>query len=821
MATVVPDDVLADPVGMTVGLLSSIEPGLGKGAIEAVVLSVAGGRAKQRKLAQSLAERPGILTDGRSPAPRVAGDLLIALRNAGATVISPPACAGCGKHLRTLQRRGQDWYCAACGSRPGRCASCSQQRIIATLDRQGQPRCGQCPDRDDRDPLAVITETVSRIDPSLPAATITAAARQVFSRPAKLRQLAWVLENAPQLLTGDAARAPIPGVLRLIDELCDAGAQAVRRPACPHCQRVMRLYRRIDGQWCCRTCVAATRAQPCARCGTVREPAIRDETGRPLCPYCLITDPANLETCADCGRRRPVSVRSPDGPLCPACRPVKTMTCSICGRDTAHYRSKTTGQPWCEACKKRWARCSRCGSTARVRGGTKNEPLCAACTRPDPGFWRTCPGCGQTGRINTGRCARCTIGQRLRELLGGQTGEIRPGLQALYDALATAERPATVEAWLNKSAAPAILRQLAGKTLTHRALDMLPAGKPVEHLRSVLVAIGTLPARDEHMSRLERWIAQVIAERPDPGQQQLLHRYAVWHVTRRLRARLGSAHATHHQAAAAQRHVKAAIALLDWLTARDLTLATARQGDLEAWLTSAQATHRTDAGNFVRWARKQKLTSLDFAAIRWGGPTGVIDTETRWEQARWLLHDDTLKPEDRVAGLLVLLYAQWPAAISQLTLSNIQASGGQVSIQLGREPVILPAPLDGLVLQLTAARRGHAVLGDQGTSPWLFPGGQPGRPISAFRLAERLRQLGIRSAQSRSAALFQLATDLPATVLARMLGIHIAVATAWQRASSGDWAAYAAEVSRRDEPAAPETMLIACQLARHSDSSDI
>lgn len=57
----------------------------------------------------------------------------------------------------------------------------------------------------------------------------------------------------------------------------------------------------------------------------------------------------------------------------------------------------------------------------------------------------------------------------------------------------------------------------------------------------------------------------------------------------------------------------------------------------------------------MRWARRQKLTRLDFAAVKWGGPTGIIDTETRWEQARWLLHDDALKPEDRVAGLLVLL----------------------------------------------------------------------------------------------------------------------------------------------------------------------
>jgi hypothetical protein len=353
--------------------------------------------------------------------------------------------------------------------------------------------------------------------------------------------------------------------------------------------------------------------------------------------------------------------------------------------------SKATGKPWCRACKQRWTRCAGCGETGRVRGGTPSEPLCSACTRRDPGFWRSCPGCGQPRRIHAGRCGRCTVEQRLRDLLGNKDGEIRPQLQALYHALDTAGRPGTVAAWLDKSAAPAILDSLdPARQLSHRVLDELPPGKTVEHLRSVLVAIGTLPPRDEQMTRLNHWIACVIGECPDPGQQQLLHRYAVWHVVRRLRGRLGGTRATHGQVVAAQRIIKAAIALLDWLTAHDLTLAAARQGDLEAWLASAQASHRTDAGNFVRWARKQKLASMDFAAVRWAGPTGVIDTETRWEQARWLLHDGTLKPEDRVAGLLVLLYAQNAAAVSRLTTGHIQASGNDVRIRLGREPVVLP-----------------------------------------------------------------------------------------------------------------------------------
>jgi hypothetical protein len=147
----------------------------------------------------------------------------------------------------------------------------------------------------------------------------------------------------------------------------------------------------------------------------------------------------------------------------------------------------------------------------------------------------------------------------------------------------------------------------------------------------------------------------------------------------------------------------------------------------------------------------------------------------------------------------VLLYAQWPAAISRLTSAHIEANDSDVRLRLGHEPVVLPEPLAALALHLVASRQGHAVLGDQGGSPWLFPGGQPGRPISAFRLGQRLREIGLRPGQSRSTALFQLATELPAALLARMLGIHISVAVAWQRASAGDWTDYAADYSRRGD----------------------
>lgn len=791
-------EVIADPIGVVVDLVAGFETALDRAAIEAVVTSVSGGRAKRRRLAQALLDKPTVLSDGRSPAPRMIGDLLIALREAGAERVSLPLCAHCGKQLRTVQRRGEDWYCAVCiRPQPRRCASCGQEKIVATVDRGGQPRCKQCPDEDDRDPLVVLTEVIGRLDPSVPSEVIVAAARRMFSRPAKLRQLAWAVEGAPNLLSGDGARAPTSGVLRLINELCDAGAQAITRPACPGCDRIIRLHRRIDGRWHCRNCVAKSRAQPCARCGAVREAATRDQHGQPLCPNCFVTDPANLEPCAECGRHRPVSIRTPGGPLCQTCVPWKTLICGICGRDAPCVISEATGKPWCRACKQRWIQCAGCGEVDRLRGGTLDEPLCSTCTLPDPEFWRSCPGCGQPGRIHNGRCARCTVNRRLRDLFANDSGEIHAELRALHDALAATPRTATVAAWLDKSAAPTILRELAGQPLTHESLDALPAGKPVEHLRSVLVAIDTLPTRDEQMSRIERWISQAIAERSDPDEQHLLRRYAIWHMLRRLRQRTAGSEVTHTQFTTVRQHVRAATVLLDWLAARDLTLTTCNQADLDRWLTDDHATLRRESGHFVRWARKHKLTRLDFPAAKWGGPRRVIDTEARWEQARRLLHDNTIKTEDRVAGLLVLLYAQWPAAVSRLTLDHVREDEDQVRLSLGREPVVLPEPLAGLVLELVNTRRGHAAIGDQGSSPWLFPGGQPGRPISAFQLAERLRQLGLQTGQARSTALFQLATELPAALLARMLGIHISVAVAWQRASAGDWTNYAAEVSRR------------------------
>jgi hypothetical protein len=362
-----PAEVLSDPVAAVVSLVTAADPALAHDLVRRIVGQVGGGRSKRRRLAAELAGSPSVLTTGQSPASKVAGDLMIALRAAGATGISPPRCAGCGHRVTSVQRRGEHWYCAPCYVRPEDCAGCGNTRQVAFRDRQGRPRCSKCPDRDSRDPLAALVEIIVMADPGLPAEAAAAAIEATVSKQAHLQKLAWLLHDKPGLLTGDGAKAPFPAVLRLIDALCEAGAVRIRRPACPRCQRVIALSKIQDGLRICRSCFARARAVPCAKCGTASEPAARDGQGRPLCSYCLVTDPANLEECVRCHRRRQVSTRTPEGPVCATCNPRGILTCSSCGRTVPCTVSKITGQPRCGACARSLAQCSRCGKLAPAR----------------------------------------------------------------------------------------------------------------------------------------------------------------------------------------------------------------------------------------------------------------------------------------------------------------------------------------------------------------------------------------------------------------------------------------------------------------------
>jgi hypothetical protein len=719
------DRAISDPVGLITDLIITADPGLAPERIHSVVGTVAGGRAKARRLAAALATRPGVLLDGRSPAPRAVGELLGALRAAGATVISPPCCTACGKHLRTFTRKGQDWYCGPCEHRRAPCAGCGKTKRVKALDRSGQPRCAQCCDVDDRDPISVIHSVVAELDPLVGRDTIAAAVDHSCRRHAYQQKLAWAIESDPALLTGEGHRAPLRVIPRFVERLHGAGVAGIVLPTCPVCHRVVRIDKPLHGVRVCRTCIAHSRIEECSRCRGRREPVTRDPDGGPICANCFITDPANLETCLGCGRRRSVGRRTADGPLCPTCHALPVLTCFLCGDTTPCGISRTTGRPWCPACQRRRVTCSSCARLGAIAAGTLTRPLCAGCAPPPA--WLGCPTCNDPEHPKPGQCERCLINRRLDEIMGPAGADLPAGLLALRNDIATAEHSITAHRWLTKQPAVAVLADLAAgrMLLTHEAFDRLPKRPILEHLRLTLVAVGALPERDEELVRLEQSLTDFLAAQEDPNRRSILHRYLIWNLLRRLRSRNNGRHTTRQQALRIRLHRRAAEAFLDWLDAHDLTLDTFGQPELECWQGDPAGGYRYETATFIRWAHANKLTTACPQTGRWRGPVNALNDDQRWTIARQLLHDTAIHTEDRLAGLLLLLYAQRPSAIALLTTDQITISDDAVSISFGRTPIHLPHPVDELARSVIATRKGHATIGAATPSRWLFQGASP------------------------------------------------------------------------------------------------
>lgn len=652
------------------------------------------------------------------------------------------------------------------------------------------------------DPVTAMLAVVEQIEPAMSAEVILGALEQSAARPDGRRRIAAAVTGRPDLLTGQGAHAPLPGVLRFISALARAGATSVAEPCCPRCGRQRRLSGLAGGLRICGGCRSKARAMPCGRCGKVRPAARRNDGGRPVCQNCWHRDPRSWKPCARCGNERRVAAITEDGPVCQTCRPGPDLPCSICG--TAGQSrigiSRATGTPVCSRCRKRWITCSRCGTGAPLKGGTLREPLCARCLNPDPAFWKRCATCRETWQMSAAECTRCRLDRRLRRLLARPDGTAAAELDRLREALVRVDRPDHMMDWLNNRGVGRVLEAVAAcSPVTHEALDALPAGGTLDHVRSMMVTAGALPPRDERLAALERWISETVAGLADREHRRVLHGYAVWHHLRRLRGRLDGRPASLDQARNIHDHVTAAAAFLSWLEERGLSLAACTQAGLDQWMGGGRSQGLLiRSSSFIRWAVARRHASrLTAPAARWAGPPGPLDQDRRWEDARRLLHEDEYPAADRVSGLLVLLYAQKLTDITALTSRHVRHEDDRTLLFLGSRPIELPSPLDTLVATLADRRRapGGSVLGVP--SDWLFPGHRPGTALTEGALSRRLRSIGISPRQARSTALFTLAADVPAAILAKTLGIHVKAAVQWQKISAGDWTEYAADVSRR------------------------
>ena len=211
-----------------------------------------------------------------------------------------------------------------------------------------------------------------------------------------------------------------------------------------------------------------------------------------------------------------------------------------------------------------------------------------------------------------------------------------------------------------------------------------------------------------------------------------------------------------------------------------------RQSDIEEWVLEGKSLH------FVRWLKRQRVlpANVTIPVSSLTSSAQIGDPDDQLELARRLLHDPSVAGvEERVAGTLLLLYAQPLSRIVRLTIEDIAEDGGRMHLKLGENPLDVPPVLVDLLRQLPVHKPFGAAR-ELADKQWLFPGKRAGRPRHAGSLMRALQPLGIPSRVSRNTALLHLANSAPPAIVANVLGIDTNTAQRWAETAGSSWTRY-------------------------------
>lgn len=387
-----------------------------------------------------------------------------------------------------------------------------------------------------------------------------------------------------------------------------------------------------------------------------------------MCRPCRRRTATKEERCAICGERRRVCWRSPIGAVCERCRDRRLRERAVC---------------------------SRCGERRRPAIFPPAAVLCASCAGLAPE--RSCRDCG--GEDEHAEGGRCALRRRVAALAAsGDLGAVSR-LGPYLHALAASRTPRSAVMWLRYSPTAELL---AGELeLSHEALDERDGTgtTAVTFLRAAFVEHGILPERPEGVVRLKRFVRERLETLPDNPDRALVRAYATWKVTRDLTDRVRSGKAGRSAPALARSKIRRAIELTRWLHDRQLTLADLRQDLVDEWLAQGIGT-RWRIGDFVAWLRTSGVIgALEVSRPAVREPTKPVADRERLARVARLLADEELDLADRVAGCLVLLYAQPVARVARLRSEHVDERDGRVIVTLGRQPAPLPRPLGELILR--------------------------------------------------------------------------------------------------------------------------
>lgn len=456
----------------------------------------------------------------------------------------------------------------------------------------------------------------------------------------------------------------------------------------------------------------------------------------------------------------------------------------------------------CRTCECRALRihgpCPGCGEH-RVLPGLRPADavaICTSCAAFQPSY--ACSRCGHEGQLHARRlCTRCTLSDRLTSLLDDGTGRIRPALLPLHELLVAMDNPRTGLNWLdgrtaNPKAASMLLRGLGNGDieLTHEAFHRLQPWRVAAHLRELLMSCGLLPLMDKQICLFERWLGEHLAGITDVEHEQVVRRFATWHVLPKLRAGAARRPITPAGRQFAGDQVRHATTFLSWLADRELRLADCRQAEIDTWHVEHKQHDRGAVRAFLMWCADTTLTRRFRLPTARSSQAAPISRARRVELLGHILTDTAAPLRSRVAAGLVLLYAQPVSRIVRLTLDEIVHDEDQVLLRLGNPASPVPQPFATLLLDYAADRANMHTATNPG-SRWLFPGRRANQPLRPEHLAKLVHQLGVPTVAGRGAAIRQHVLDMPAPVVADALGYHHITTTRLATHAGATWSRYA------------------------------
>ena len=421
-----------------------------------------------------------------------------------------------------------------------------------------------------------------------------------------------------------------------------------------------------------------------------------------------------------------------------------------------------------------------------------DQPVCVDCADITQDYH--CSRCGtETEHYRQNICARCSLRDDLSVLL--RVDESRgPETTAtkLLAALCGAQRPESILTWLRKPAVCDLLERLAtGEIpLRHEALDMEPNSLRVEHMRSLLTHHKLLPSRDHYLALFQRWLTRKLEDVDDADIRRPVESFARWHHLRRVRRLSTDGKPTRGPVHSAKQEITETIKFLTWLKlTHGRTVASCVQADVDAWLADGPTTRHAIRTFFV-WAVKNRTCTNITIGFRQAKTVAVLTQGQRLALLKACLTDSIDTLPYRVAATLLLLYAQPVVKIAAMKSTDVILTPDGLRLGLGEgHPAPVPEPFASLLTEHLAARPNMRT-GSSSGSEWLFPGYRPGQHIHPNTLMVRLREIGIDLLGARNASLRALVKEVPAPLVADMLGYSYQVTQKHAAAAAEPWSRY-------------------------------